>query len=95
MLSGYFAVLLSLWLNIVILSFEGCSDIVSSLNLHAVNFKRVWKLQCLDMEMLNLIELHHALVIAAVCRYPTHHFLQRYTLQYQLSIPCTLMNSSD
>jgi len=77
MLLGYFAVLVSHWLNIVILSFEGCPDIMSSLNLHAVNFKKIWKLHCLDMEMLNLIELHHALVIAAVCRYPMHLFLQR------------------
>jgi len=76
-MSGYFAVILSHWLNIIILSFEGCSDIVSSLNLRAVNFKKVWKLCYLDMEMLKLIELHHALVIAAVCRYPTHFFLQR------------------
>jgi hypothetical protein len=77
MLSGYSAVILSYWLNIIILSFEGCSDIVSSLNLRAVNFKKVWKLRYLDMETLNLVELHHILVIAAVCRYRTHFFLQR------------------
>jgi putative Mn2+ efflux pump MntP len=77
MLSGYFAVILSHWLNIIILCFVGCSDIVNSLNLLAVNFKKFWKLHYLDMEMLNLVKLEHPLVIAAVCRYPTHFFLQR------------------
>jgi len=77
MLLGYFAVILSHRLNIITLYFVGCSDIVNSLNLLAVNFKKFWKLRYLDMETLNLVKLQHALVIAAVCRYPTHFFLQR------------------
>jgi hypothetical protein len=76
MLLGYFAVIPSHWLNII-LYFVGCSDIANSLNLCAVNFKNFWKLRYLDMETLNLIKLQHALVIAAVCTYPTHYFLQR------------------
>jgi hypothetical protein len=52
MLSGYFAVILSYWLYVIILSLEGCSDIVISLNLHALNFKKVWTLCYLDMEIL-------------------------------------------
>jgi hypothetical protein len=77
MLLEYFAVILSYWLRIIILSLEGYSDIVISLNMHAVNFENVWKLCYLDVEILNLVKLQHALVIAAVCRYPTHFFLQR------------------